>query len=79
MDEVWAAIEEHRAHQEKSGTLSERRDRRLEEELREIVLRRLEERAWSRLQGERFAALLADLRARRTDPYQAAEELADPL
>lgn len=79
VDEVWSAVEEHRAHQEKSGSLAGRRDRRLEEEWREIVLRRLEQRAWSQLPAERYDALLSDLRARRTDPYRAAEELVSEL
>lgn len=77
VDEVWSAVQEHRLYLEKSGRLESRRQHRLEEELREIVLRRLEVQAWSRLQGGRYQALIADLRSRRTDPYSAAEELTE--
>jgi LAO/AO transport system kinase len=75
VSEVWAAVLDHRRHGEQSGLLEKRRARRLEEELRQIVLRMLEARAWSRLDGPRYRALLADLAERRLDPYTAAEDL----
>ncbi|MHB1445049.1 MAG: methylmalonyl Co-A mutase-associated GTPase MeaB [Acidimicrobiales bacterium] len=75
--EVWSAIESHRAAQEADGSLARRRERRLEEELREIVLRRLEARAWARLEDGRYKELLADLLQRRIDPYSAAAALTE--
>jgi len=75
--EVWSAIESHRAAQEADGSLTRRRERRLEEELREIVLRRLEARAWARLEDGRYKELLADLLERRIDPYTAAAALTE--
>jgi len=77
VEEVWAAIESHRAAQEGDGSLVQRRERRLEEELREIVLRRLEVQAWARLQDDRYQELLADLLERRVDPYTAAAALTE--
>ncbi|MHB1854810.1 MAG: methylmalonyl Co-A mutase-associated GTPase MeaB [Acidimicrobiales bacterium] len=77
VEEVWAAIESHRAAQEGDGSLVQRRERRLEEELREIVLRRLEVQAWARLKDDRYQELLADLLERRVDPYTAAAALTE--
>ena len=73
--EVWKAIGDHHSFLDDSGLLEERRSRRLEEELREIVVRRLEQQAYERCGGERFEQLVADLSARRLDPYSAAERL----
>jgi len=75
VDDVWAAVCEHRAHLETSGELDRRRARRISDELRAIVLHRLEEQVWDRCGDEELARLHADLLARRTDPYTAADEL----
>ena len=75
VDDVWDALRRHRAHLEGSGLLERRRDHRLEEELREIVVRRLEQQAYERCGGEAFDDLLDALRRRRIDPYTAAEDL----
>ena len=42
IDDVWAALREHRRHLEATGQLASRRRRRLANELREVLLRRLE-------------------------------------
>jgi LAO/AO transport system kinase len=73
--ELWAAVGEHKAYLERSGELEQRRGRRLTEELREIVIHRLERQAFERCQGEDFKRLQDDLLARRTDPYTAADTL----
>ncbi|HET7653561.1 MAG TPA: methylmalonyl Co-A mutase-associated GTPase MeaB [Acidimicrobiales bacterium] len=76
---VYDAITEHRAHLESTGELARRRERRLEDELREIVVRRLEARARELCAGERYEQLQADLLARRTDPWAAADEIVGGL
>jgi LAO/AO transport system kinase len=76
---VYDAVAEHRAHLESSGELVRRRERRLEDELREIVVRRLEARAGELCAGERYEQLQADLLARRTDPWAAADEIVGGL
>ena len=75
MDELWAKIGEHRAFLVDSGLLAQRRGGRLAEEVREIVLRRLESRVASGSGAGGFDRLMAAVESRRLDPYDAAEEL----
>jgi LAO/AO transport system kinase len=75
VDELWDAIEEHREFQERTGQLQRRREARLRDELRGIVLTRLREEAEERCSGEQFEKLVAQVAARDLDPYAAAEEL----
>jgi LAO/AO transport system kinase len=75
LDEVWDAVEEHRAYLERSGELARRRERRLLDELRAIVVHRLEGEARARTEGPMFDGLREDLLARRLDPYSAADRL----
>ncbi|MBI1843742.1 MAG: methylmalonyl Co-A mutase-associated GTPase MeaB [Actinobacteria bacterium] len=79
VDDLWRAIGEHRAHIESTGLLAERRARRLRDELRSIVLYRLEEKALSLTSGAAFERLHADVVARRIDPYSAADEIIRAL
>ena len=44
-------------------------------ELREIVVRRLEQQAMEAFQGPAFERLHAAVTSRRVDPYTAAEEI----
>ena len=78
IDELWAAIEKHRAYQDEKGLLEARRRRRVGREIREIVA----ERYRQRLDAE-CASLLQQLTdrvvARDIDPYAAAEELIAQL
>ena len=76
-EEVLAAIAEHRTHLEATGLLAHRRARRLSDEVREIVARRLERRAAELLGSDQHQRLLDDVKERRTDPYEAAERLLD--
>ena len=79
LGELWEAVAAHREFLQGSGVLVERRARRLDGELREIVLHHLATRAAARLAGPRYERVTADLAARRTDPWSAAEALlADP-
>ncbi|MEA2477814.1 MAG: GTPase [Actinomycetota bacterium] len=75
IDELWAAIEKHRAYQEEQGLLQARRRRRIEREIREIVAeqsrRRIDTQAGTLLSD------LADRVSRRElDPYAAAAQIA---
>jgi len=78
IDELWEAIEKHRAYQEEKGVLQERRRRRIRRELKEIVA----ERYRARLETE-AASLLEEMTdkvaARELDPYAAAEKLIGSL
>jgi len=75
IDELWAAVGEHRAFQEGDGSLARRRRERTREELHAIVLARLEAQADAACRGDRFEAAVAQVAARELDPYTAAEEL----
>ena len=73
--QLWEAVEQHRATIEASGELTRRREFRLREELREIVARRLEQRARQICTGERWDALQAGVLERTVDPWSAADEM----
>jgi LAO/AO transport system kinase len=72
---LWDTVGRHRAFIEASGELALRREQRLRRELREIVVRRLEERAREMAGAEGYAALEHDVMARRLDPWTAADRL----
>ncbi|MDP9340803.1 MAG: methylmalonyl Co-A mutase-associated GTPase MeaB [Actinomycetota bacterium] len=69
VDDLWDAIESHRKHQESSGTLEEKRRRRIVEEVKRMVGYRLEDHAAGFLSD---GPLLEDLAEHRIDPYGAA-------
>jgi LAO/AO transport system kinase len=73
--ELWDAVTAHRAHIEASGLLARRREHRLGDELREIVARRLEQRARELCTGERWDELGREVVARTTDPWTAADQM----
>ena len=75
IDELWAAIGEHREFQERTGQLERRRADRLRDEVRDIVAARLREQADAACVGERFEKLVAQVAARELDPFAAAAEL----
>ena len=58
-----------------SGELVRRREFRLREELREIVARRLEQRARELATGDRWNELQAAVFDRTLDPWAAADEM----
>jgi LAO/AO transport system kinase len=72
---LWDAIGEHRASIESTGELKKRRDFRLREELREIIARRLEQKAREICTGDRWDALQAQVLDRSIDPWSAADEM----
>jgi LAO/AO transport system kinase len=75
VSEMWDAILEHRSIIESTGELKKRRDFRLSEELREIVARRLEQRAREITSGDRWDALQAQVLDHAVDPWTAADEM----
>src|SRR3954453_17206839 len=73
--EYWQGVVEHRATIEASGELARRRQFRIGEELREIIARRLEQRAREVATGDRWAQLQLDVAEHRLDPWTAADEM----
>ncbi|MBI4883167.1 MAG: methylmalonyl Co-A mutase-associated GTPase MeaB [Actinobacteria bacterium] len=71
--ELWAAVAQHRAFIEASGELVSRREFRLGEELRQILARRLEQRARELAGGDRWTELQAQVLSRSLDPWTAAD------
>ena len=74
-EELWEAVNAHRAHLETDGRLAARRTKRIRDELKAIVVESLYERAGQFLAGDRFEQLAASVEAREVDPYSAAESL----
>ena len=77
--ELWSAIGDHRAHIEASGELARRREARLAEELRTIVARLLEAKAYEATGTPEVDRLRAEIAARRLDPYEAADQIIAAL
>ena len=73
IEELWAAIEDHRAHVAASGALAAKRRGRLLREVESLAAERFRTVAAGALEGD--AALTDDLTARRIDPYGAAAML----
>ena len=78
IDELWAAIEKHRAYQEEQGLLEARRRRRVEREIKEIVAERYRTRV-EHDQVALLAELTDEVSSRRLDPYAAADRLIAAL
>jgi LAO/AO transport system kinase len=78
VDELWAAIEKHRAYQEEKGLLDERRRRRIGREIREIVAEKYRQRVTDRA-GELLDRLTDEVAERMIDPYAAADQLIESL
>jgi LAO/AO transport system kinase len=75
--ELWDAIDAHRSHQRSTGALEAKRSRRIIEEVEAMVAERLRRRSALLLADD--AELVADLRSRRLDPYEAADQVAARL
>ena len=74
IDELWAAIEKHRAYQGEKGRLETRRRRRVQREIREIVAQRFRHRVEREARSE-LDDLTDKVIARKLDPYAAADEI----
>jgi LAO/AO transport system kinase len=75
VEELWRAINDHREWLESSGELERRRERRLDDELSDIVVRRLEQRVREAEGGESWDQARASVVAREVDPWTAADRL----
>jgi len=76
--ELVERLDEHRAHIDAEGTLSERRRRNLRNEVLALCTFRLRRRLEEALrEDERFGALIDEVVARRLDPATAASEILE--
>jgi LAO/AO transport system kinase len=75
VDVLWDVVQQHRAHISSTGELDRRRRFRLREELREIVARRLEQKAREICTGDRWDQLQDGVIERSLDPWSAADEM----
>ena len=73
--ELWERVNEHREFITVSGELERRRHFRLREELREIVARRLEQKAREICTGDEWDRLTENVVTRTTDPWSAADAM----
>ena len=78
VEDLWTAIEKHRAYQDEKGLLGERRRRRVEREIREIVAERFRARIDADAK-ELLVSLTEDVLERALDPYSAADRLIASL
>ncbi|MBI5017757.1 MAG: methylmalonyl Co-A mutase-associated GTPase MeaB [Deltaproteobacteria bacterium] len=80
ISELVEAFLAHRQHLQESGTLADRKEKRELHFFRELVKEMAYERIFGALGGNGvLAALLEDLKARKIDPYSAAEKLVGGL
>jgi LAO/AO transport system kinase len=78
IEEVAAAIDEHRAHIEAEGTLEERRRRNLRNEVLELATVRLRRRITEKAMDDpEVQSLLDEVVKRRLDPASAASKLLE--
>jgi LAO/AO transport system kinase len=73
--DLWDAIGRHRAHLEADGRLARRREERLRDELRGIVLGRLARDADAVCSGDTFDTLVREVAKHAVDPYTAVDQL----
>jgi LAO/AO transport system kinase len=76
LEELAAAIEQHRTWLTDSGALAERRARRAREEIQAIAVAALRSR-WELRGGEQLDELATAVASGDTDPYSAADRLLD--
>jgi LAO/AO transport system kinase len=77
--EVWDAIGRHRSWLSESGELPARRQRRLVLQLREVLIRRLEQDIDRLEGGQAYQDVRQEVIDRVTDPYTGAEALLAQL
>ena len=75
VEELWNTVAQHREHSTTTGLLQRRRSFRLREELREIVERRLENRAREICSGSEWDALQNKVLENQLDPWTAADDM----
>jgi LAO/AO transport system kinase len=77
VDDLVDAVERHRAAAEASGELTERRERRIADEIRGLVLDRCIKQADDLVSGTRFATVVRQVADGVSDPYTAATLLVE--
>ena len=75
IDDLLAAVDQHREHASASGSLEHRRRRRTIEEVQAMVAARLSREVGELLADPTEGGVAAELAARRIDPYRATELL----
>ncbi|HET6964284.1 MAG TPA: methylmalonyl Co-A mutase-associated GTPase MeaB [Acidimicrobiales bacterium] len=75
VDELWSAVRDHRKYLASSGELDRRRERRLLDELRAVLVSRIEHELRTAESGEKWERVTRALLRRDLDPYEAAEDL----
>ena len=75
LDALWVAIQDHRAHLERTDELEPRRRGRTDDELSRIMLAQLTERVRSLRSSEDYEALRTLVDQRQIDPWEAAARL----
>jgi LAO/AO transport system kinase len=78
VDDLWRAVDDHRAHLVASGELAARRRARAAEEVTRLVAARLMEQARDLTAGARADALAGAVAAGDLDPWAASDELLGP-
>ncbi len=78
VDDLWRAVDDHRAHLVASGELAARRRARAAEEVTRLVAARLMEQARELTAGARADALAEAVAAGDLDPWAASDELLGP-
>jgi LAO/AO transport system kinase len=80
IDELLAAVQEHRDFLTISGALAARRKERLRAEIIRLVERRVSHIVQSQIrQNGRFEDLVENVAARAEDPYSCVERIVGPL
>ena len=79
VEDLWNVVGQHRDFISSNGELKRRRRFRLREELREIVARRLEQKAREICTGDRWEQLTDGVVQRTVDPWSAADEMLRPV
>jgi LAO/AO transport system kinase len=77
VDALLDAIGRHRSAQERSGAVSERREQRIADEIRGLVLDRWIKQVDDFCSGERFATVVRRVADGESDPYTAATLLTE--
>jgi LAO/AO transport system kinase len=78
VDDLWRAVDDHRAHLVASGELAARRRARAAEEVTRLVAARLMEQARDLTAGAQADALAEAVAAGDLDPWAASDELLGP-
>jgi LAO/AO transport system kinase len=79
VDDVCAAVTDHRRHLEETGGLAERRRNRARDEIARLVAARFAERSRAVTSVQQAAKLAEAVAGGETDPWSAADELLTPV